>query len=197
MSNRVPDAPQNATWHRQNPLSYAGDVHDRYIPVPDGSSRHSVVVDRPPEQVWPVVRKLDMSGSRIIRFLFAMRGMKGVRSLPDVERLGFGVLEEIPGRLFAIGVIGRPWEPGGGLVSFDRPEEWESFTQPGYAKISWTFVLTPIGDGKTGVSTETRVLCTDDVSRRRFSRYWTFIGPFSGLIRREMLRGIEHETRTG
>jgi hypothetical protein len=33
----------------------------------------------------------------------------------------------------------------------------------------------------------------DDESRRRFRLYWLFIGPFSGLIRRKILRSIKHE----
>jgi hypothetical protein len=47
--------------------------------------------------------------------------------------------------------------------------------------------------GTTRLATETRVLCLDDESRRRFRLYWLFIGPFSGLIRRKILRSIKHE----
>jgi hypothetical protein len=38
------------------------------------------------------------------------------------------------------------------------------------------------------VATETRIVCTDEASRRAFLRYWRVIRPFSGLIRLEMLR---------
>ncbi|MDQ4004708.1 MAG: hypothetical protein M3135_00190 [Actinomycetota bacterium] len=38
--------------------------------------------------------------------------------------------------------------------------------------------------------TETRVLCVDDRARRRFAVYWALIGPFSGWIRHDLLRGI-------
>jgi hypothetical protein len=41
--------------------------------------------------------------------------------------------------------------------------------------------------------TETRVLCTDDEARRRFSLYWRLVGPFSALIRRVLLRRIKRE----
>ena len=41
-----------------------------------------------------------------------------------------------------------------------------------------------------GLTTETRVLLTDERSRRAFRRYWLVIRPFSGLIRRNWLTAI-------
>jgi hypothetical protein len=40
------------------------------------------------------------------------------------------------------------------------------------------------------LSTETRILCFGENARRTFRLYWTFVGPFSGLIRRGLLRGV-------
>jgi hypothetical protein len=40
------------------------------------------------------------------------------------------------------------------------------------------------------LTTETRVLLTDERSRRAFGRYWLLIRPFSGLIRRRWLAAI-------
>jgi hypothetical protein len=45
----------------------------------------------------------------------------------------------------------------------------------------------PLLDGGSRVSTETRVMPTDDTSRRAFGRYWGVVRPFSGLIRRRIL----------
>lgn len=67
---------------------------------------------------------------------------------------------------------------------------FRTFDRPGYAKAAWNFSLSEQENGTTRLATETRVLCLDDVSRRRFRLYWAFVGPFSGLIRREMLRSI-------
>ena len=44
----------------------------------------------------------------------------------------------------------------------------------------------------TRVTTETRVLCADD-ARPKFRLYWMLIRPFSGLLRRFMLRAIRQE----
>jgi hypothetical protein len=40
------------------------------------------------------------------------------------------------------------------------------------------------------LTTETRVLLTDQRSRRAFGRYWLLIQPFSGLIRRQWLAAV-------
>ncbi|MEP7335602.1 MAG: hypothetical protein ABI717_07460, partial [Actinomycetota bacterium] len=59
------------------------------------------------------------------------------------------------------------------------------FAEPGYAKMAFNFRLED-----RVLSTETRVLLTDERSRKLFRRYWIVIRPFSGLIRREWLRAI-------
>ena len=46
-----------------------------------------------------------------------------------------------------------------------------------------------------GLSTQTRVLLTDDHSRRVAGRYWPLIRPFSGLIRRAWLAAIARRIR--
>ncbi|OKK04726.1 hypothetical protein AMK26_15585 [Streptomyces sp. CB03234] len=38
--------------------------------------------------------------------------------------------------------------------------------------------------------TETRVYATDPGAARRFTPYWLFIEPFSGLIRRDLLAAV-------
>ncbi|TMB67768.1 MAG: hypothetical protein E6J43_07850, partial [Chloroflexi bacterium] len=48
----------------------------------------------------------------------------------------------------------------------------------------------PSGPG-TRLFTETRVRCLGVPSRRWFRLYWLVIRPFSGLLRRSMLRGIK------
>lgn len=47
------------------------------------------------------------------------------------------------------------------------------------------------------LTTETRVLLTDERSRRAFGRYWLLIRPFSGLIRRRWLAAIVRRANQG
>jgi hypothetical protein len=47
------------------------------------------------------------------------------------------------------------------------------------------------GDGVSTVTTETRVIGTDETAARGFAAYWRLIYPGSALIRRMWLRAIK------
>jgi len=82
---------------------------------------------------------------------------------------------------------GQPIKPWLALIVVPRMlVEWEP-AAAGTAKAAWNFTVKPCADGTTELRTETRVLCADAATRRRFRTYWTLVAPFSGLIRREML----------
>jgi len=105
---------------------------------------------------------------------------------------GFGRLEEAAPREIVLGVAGRFWRPTGNIEPFRR-ENFDGAVAPGLARAVWNFALRDVGDGHTLLSTETRVVCGDAASRRKFLAYWLVVGPFSGLIRRSMLRAIRRE----
>ena len=83
---------------------------------------------------------------------------------------------------------GRTWAVG-------SADEFTAFEEPGYCKIAADFRVREQA-GRTVVSTETLVGCTDPATRRAFARYWLVIRPFSGLIRRGMLAGIRRCVRS-
>jgi hypothetical protein len=138
-----------------------------------------------------------------------MRMLMGIRSagrlqlasperiLDGMARIGFVVLERTDDEL-VVGVLGRPWAPRGGgaprLADHADPAAYfAGFDEPGWAKVIANF---RVGGGE--LTTETRVLVTDERSRRAFARYWLLIRPFSGLIRRLWLAAIvRRATRTG
>jgi hypothetical protein len=113
-------------------------------------------------------------------------------TLQDILASGFVVLAEEPDREIVLGLVGRFWTLGGGIRRIS-PSEFAGLAEPGYAKAAWNFYLVPQTGGTTHLVTETRVLCTDEASRRAFLRYWRLIGPFSGLIRRQMLATVRKE----
>lgn len=130
--------------------------------------------------------------------LFAMRGLsssggpQATKPRPVVkvvERLGFVRLVENPPHEIIIGVVGRFWTPTGDLRDVE-PGAFAGFDESGYAKAVWNFRIAPASADCVRVSTETRIRCLDRGSRRKFRLYWMVIGPFSGLIRKEMLREI-------
>ena len=164
--------------------------------------RHCIVLPVSAERAWPVVRAMDFRRSFVVRTLMALRSIPALFSREehgaealgcDVEgllRSGFVMLEEHPGQEVILGLVGRFWTPSGGVQRVS-PDEFRAWTRPGFARAVWNFALTPHADGRTcTLSTETRVLCTDEESRRSFLRYWRVIGPFSSLIRRVMLRSV-------
>ena len=104
----------------------------------------------------------------------------------------FGRLEEAPPREIVLGVAGRFWRPTGNVQPFRR-QDFDGPVGRGLARAVWNFALRDTGDGHTLLSTETRVVCGDAASRRKFRLYWRVVGPFSGLIRRSMLRAIRRE----
>ena len=80
----------------------------------------------------------------------------------------------------------------GPLLTIDR-ESFLAGAPEGYARAAWSFELQADGEASTLLATETRVLASDDRSRRSFLRYWRLVGPFSGVMRRAMLRQVEAE----
>jgi hypothetical protein len=64
--------------------------------------------------------------------------------------------------------------------------------QPGLARGVWNFAVQEVGQERTVLSTETRVVCGDTSSRLKFRAYWIVVRPFSGLIRVIMLRAVKN-----
>jgi hypothetical protein len=175
---------------------------DDFMPNFDVSERHHTLVLAPADEAYHAAREMDLARSRVIRGLFAARGIprlitrraggRGPRSM-TVDRLlasGFVWLGEDPGREFVLGLVGTFWRPGGG-VSRLEPSEFAAFDEPGQAKAVWNFRVIGDGDERSFVTTETRVRVPDEASRRKFLLYWAAIGPFSGVIRRQALALIK------
>jgi hypothetical protein len=177
---------------------------DELMPRFDAVERHAIRIAAPPEVVYAALRRVDLLGSRLIRWLIALRSLPAALGRPraraarvalTLDRMlehGFVLLGERPGRELALGVVGRFWTPGGERVPVDA-EGFRAFDRAGYAKVVWDFRLAPEAGGATRLSTETRIWCLDPGSRRRFGRYWLVVRPFSGLIRLVLLRAVAQE----
>jgi hypothetical protein len=196
---------EGARYHRgdrvKDPSPPGGrTLLDHWLPTYDVVERHSTRVRAPAERVWRVARELDFGRSPLIRTLFLLRSLPGLltrgctapalgATLPGLLRSGFVLLGEREGEEMVLGLVGRFWTARGGVERV-TPGEFQAWDRPGYARAAWSFSLSADADGAVRLSTETRVLCTDAGSRRRFLRYWRLVGPFSGLIRMEMLRAV-------
>jgi hypothetical protein len=187
---------------------HPGMLLDDIIPEYDAASRHSTFVSAEPPEVYRVARAADFGRGWLVRLLMGVRAapaltlavLGGRRSLrvpaagaAAVGAVRFTLIDEKPGEEFVLGIMGRFWQPTGGLVPADAGR-LRQLPGPGLAQGIWNFRVEPSGEGSL-LSTETRVRCGDEAARVSFLRYWRFIRPASGLIRRSMLRQIKLSVR--
>ncbi|MFZ1701272.1 MAG: hypothetical protein WBO10_17845 [Pyrinomonadaceae bacterium] len=165
---------------------------DEFLPEYDFEERHDISIAAGPSRVFAAIDEVDFGESFIVRWLLRLRGMssEGVR-LGNLRKFKFEKLAEVVNKEILIGLAGRFWTPWGDLQDVDA-SNFREFETPGYAKATWNFSLASDGTN-TQLTTETRIKCLDNDSRRSFGLYWTFIQPFSGLIRMEMLRAIKRK----
>ena len=179
---------------------------DSFAPTPDAVETHSIAINASSQAVRHALWTADLGGSLIIKVLLGLRALPEIIlhgspigrrdrkiTLQTVIDSGFGILAEQPDEI-VLGVTGRFWRPTGNLSPFNR-EDFDRPVPEGLARGVWNFRIKEDGRDRTILSTETRVICGDDVSRRRFSVYWFFVRPFSGLIRRLMLRAVKRDCR--
>ena len=172
---------------------------DRFLPLHHVQEQHATEVDAPAQVALAAARETAPRDLTIFLALMAVRSLPGlVRGRapglalrrPIVDQFvdaGFVVLADEPDE-FVVGAVGRFWRPSGSLRQV-RASEFSAFSEPGWAKAAVNFRVDP-DDGRVEVSTETRVLGTDDAARRSFLRYWRVIHPGSALIRRAWLRSV-------
>ena len=89
---------------------------------------------------------------------------------------------------------GNGWLAAGAPVT---SETFAAFAEPGFAKLAESTVVTPYGVGGCVLTLESRVVMTDEDSRRRFRRYWQAAGPFIRLMRPTAMRALERQLHHG
>jgi hypothetical protein len=187
---------------------------DDWLPSFDVSASYAARVAAPPEWVYACLRTADLSRWGLARALVALRTLPALAVAPReswprlVERRrrpltldallagGFVLLGERPGEELVLGTVGQFWRARGG-PSVTSAEIFRNPAPPGTAKAAWSFSVRALAGGATELRTETRVACADAATRGRFRAYWAVIGPFSGLIRREMLAAVRDAAERG
>jgi hypothetical protein len=175
---------------------------DRFMPEPEVAEHHSITVHAPATIAYDACRKLDVMRSPLVRLIFAARARlmcvdTEQQDLPaplidQVQRLGWRILSESRGDEIVVGAACKPWlgEP---LFTGLRPDDFARFDEPGWAKIAWNFLVEPMDDASSIVHTETRVVTTDEESRRSFRRYWSLASAGIVSIRRLSLRVVKQD----
>jgi len=142
---------------------------NKFLPEWNYHEYHEKEVNAPAKACFLATKDLDMKRSFITVLLMKLRGLptSDLRFNGFLKNMCFKYLEENPYTEFVI----------------DASQE--------NIRIFWNFYFKAVEENKTVVSTETRILCLTEKSRTRFSVYWFFVRPFSGLIRIEILRLIK------
>lgn len=185
---------------------------DDFLPEFDVIERHQIIINAPVSQAYAALHSTNFGRPLLVRALLALRALpswllrriKGQTSVGQSPKSltlktflsnGFVLLSEFKEKEIVLGLVGRFWTPTGCLEGTDG-KRFRQEERPGLAKAAWNFAFEEIRNG-TRVTTETRVKCTDGSSRRRFKMYWLVVGPFSGLLRRYMLRELRRTAERG
>lgn len=163
-----------------------------FLPQYHFNEIHSKTIRASTKKIYPVIRHLDFNASRVTRWLFKIRGLSLKNLCFDemVDNGSFFTIYEKENEEWVIGLLSESLKTPSRLESQQSFNNWN----PGRGlKIVWNFRLNTINSNMVIVSTETRVLCLNKKVKLIFSVYWFFIRPFSGLIRKEMLRILKNK----
>jgi hypothetical protein len=166
---------------------------EKYLPEHTFNEYHEIIVNSPIGKVYEIAKNFDLSKSKIIKFLFKIRGLptKRLNLQHFINDIGFTNLEEDYPNETLTGFWAR--------FKIAKIPSYQDFIQNSispWIKVVWNFQFEKIEENKTKVSTETRVLCVAKISKVTFGCYWLIIKPFSGLIRIQMLKIIKNESES-
>lgn len=166
-------------------------IIDKYCPDYIVSKKYEIDVAANITRVYRVVRYFNMSNSSLSKWLFKLRGFpESLSSIEGLTKFGFVVLEDKKEEEIVFGLVGKFWTFSANIQHLNS-QEFNDFHESGYAKAVANIALFSQNENHTKVITETRVHCTDILSAFFFRLYWTFISPFSGIIRKEWLKTIK------
>lgn len=176
---------------------------DEFLPSCDFSAAFTIGINAPTSVVYPFLLQSDFSDVWLVRILMSLRSGKWLprNRIPGdlLQRLkgtGFVVLAEVPDEELVIGVAGRFWRPDGGRCMELTADDFVGFSRPGYAKVAWNFKVRENSSASTVLSTETRIQCFGRAALWKFRVYWSLVGPFSGLMRKAILKQVKSEAQS-
>jgi hypothetical protein len=153
----------------------------------DVSAVYSIRIKASPETIYKVLEAGIPVGS-LTKLLMGIRKIPGIfkKKREQVPQDPFYRLKQEKDREMVLGIAGQFWKPNAKVITISSLEEFLEFHRDGYCKAAMNMKIVRKNPRESVLSTETRVLCYG-TAKKYFKEYWRFIGPFSGVIRREML----------
>jgi hypothetical protein len=167
---------------------------DEVLPNYDVSAEYSTQVRAKVETVYAILQKGFPAGS-VTKLLMMLRKIPRIfrrHPGPAPAEDSFYRLKQLENREIVVGIIGQFWKPVANVVSIHSLDEFLDFKKEGYCKAAMNLTIQVKTETLCVVKTETRVLSYGK-AKDSFNKYWTLIGPFSGLIRKEALRNIKRQ----
>jgi hypothetical protein len=182
---------------------------DNFMPLYQFNEVQSIIFRSNSTNILNAVRDVTPKEIPFLFELFWLRGLPSFiilgkrykfsinRKRPLFEQFlasGFILLAEEEMRELVVGGIGQFWKLwGGSFPIIADTEEFLSFNTPNYAKAAINFyVHQDHRDDCVKVSTETRFYVPDQITLKKFARYWFLIHTFSAFSRRMWLRAIKY-----
>ncbi|SOD62611.1 hypothetical protein SAMN06297387_106188 [Streptomyces zhaozhouensis] len=169
---------------------------DELIPEWDVRDRHTQPVRAPRAEVLRTARELQFKDLPMMHLLMRVGTLgtkRGQGKRPFLDSMvagGFSWLHRDDDELIVGAAVRTGGSDKGPSPLGDDPfTGFQRLTEPGHYKVAFNF---RVDDGE--LSTETRVISTDDATRRKFARYWKVIRLPSGVIRIEWLQSIRKES---
>lgn len=174
---------------------------DEFLPQYQFREQHETTVSAPPERVFAAIKTVaadDIALFKLFTWLrrFGQSGPEGLLNPPDAKPIldvaaasGFMVLlDRSPQEIVLGSVLVTP--RGVSRTDITTADQFKLLSQPGVIKAVLNFRVDP-GAATTRVTTETRVLATDDETLGLFTAYWRTIFPGSAILRVTWLRAIK------
>ena len=175
---------------------------DECLPIYDVSASYQIRINAPASVVYQCLLRSDFNQLRVVRLLMTIRTGSRPRNSAHgdlrqrLQGTGFVILDDVPSEELVIGVTGRFWRPDGGCCLDLTAGDFGGFARAGYAKVAWNFKLRAESPKETVLSTETRIKCFGRAARWKFRTYWILVAPFSGLIRKAILKQLKTEAES-
>ncbi|HET9647797.1 MAG TPA: hypothetical protein VFP34_06150 [Microlunatus sp.] len=175
---------------------------DDLVPDPRVITDHAITIDAPPQDVWPWLVQMGWhrggwyTARWVDRLLFPANWPSTDRIIPQLQEIHLGAFIPDGPPETECGMIVEHLEPGRALALHSTshlPRSWRE-RQRASLDWSWTFLLTPVDDGRR--------------TRFHFRSRWTtapwwltlggrlFIVPADLVMSRDMLRGVKQRAQS-